>query len=447
LVKYSNRRKRVQVSFDGEGIASHAGAMLLVELADRAGLTDGLSEAMRGARKRRSRHDPGEVLRDVAVMLADGGDCVSDLAVLQGQQSLFGEVASISTAWRVVQQTTGDQLARLRTASARARAHLWSTGAGPVGNGLTLDFDATIVEAHSEKEEATGTWKHTFGFHPLVCYLDETGEPLAGMLRPGRAGSDTSADHIEVLDQALAQIPQQTGRDWSILARADAGGATHAFANALRERHVRFSLGYIVKDAVREAIRAVSETHWVVALTQDGGEDEDALVCELTASLNLSTWPEGTRAICRREHRHPGAQATLPGLEDYRFVVFITDQPEEDIRLLELQHRRRAHVEDGIRCAKNLGLRSFPSWSFAFNQAWLELLLTAQRLLIWFQGVGLTGPARWWEPKRLRYRLLHISGHIVRSGRRTTLRLQRNWPWCRDLERAVSAIRLLPAAP
>lgn len=309
---------------------------------------------MRGTRRRRSRHDPGVVLRDLAVMLANGGDCVSDLAALQGQTALFGDVASVPTAWRLLRGIGQEHLVGLRKARARAREHLWTHDSAPEGD-LTLDLDATIVEVHSDKERATGTWKRSFGFHPLTCYLDETGEPLAGMLRPGNAGSDTTADHIEILDRALAQIPASFRQGRTVLVRADAGGVTHGFADALRERGVRFSLGWIIKASVREAIRAVPEENWAVALTQQGGEDEDGRVCQVTARLDLSRWPSGTRALCRREHRHPRAQATLPGLEDYRFVVFITDQPEEDIRLLELQHRRRAHVEDGIRCAKNTG--------------------------------------------------------------------------------------------
>ena len=263
-----------------------------------------------------------------------------------------------------------------------------------MGN-LTLDFDATLVNSYSDKEGATGTWKHGFGFHPLVCYLDQTGEPLAGMLRRGNAGSGTAKDHIRVLRAALAQLPEWARKDRRILARADAGGGTHKFAEALRRKGIRFLFGYMVKGAVRDAIYALSESMWTVALTQDGGEDEDAQVCEITSSLDLHEWPAGTRAICRRERRHPGAQANLPGLEQYRFVVFISDQDEEDIRLLELEYRRRAHVEDGIRCAKNLGLRAFPSARFQFNRVWLEQLMAGQCLLAWFQQNCLTGPARW----------------------------------------------------
>jgi hypothetical protein len=445
-VKFSNRRSRLRIAFDGEGMTSHAGAALLVEFADRAGLTDGLSDAMRGTCRRKPQHDRALVLRDLAIVLAAGGDCVSDLGALKGREEVFGAVPSIPTAWRTLRAMGALQSAGVSVARARAREHLWSSAGAPEGD-LTLDFDATLVDSHSEKEGAAATWKHGFGFHPLVCYLDETGEPLAGMLRPGNAGSDTAVDHIEVLHRALAQLPSWAREDRRILARADAGGATHAFARVLREGEIRFSFGYFVKAGVRNAIWAVPEEEWTVALTQDCGEDEDAHVCELTSRLDLRKWPSGTRAICRRERRHPGAQANLPGMEDYRFVVFITDQDEPDIRLLEVEYRRRAHVEDGIRCAKNLGLRAFPSAWFQFNQAWLDLLMTGQCLLIWFQQTCLTGAARWWEPKTTRFRLLNVCGRIVRSGRRVTLRLPRDWPWRNDLAQAVRQVRLMPAAP
>jgi hypothetical protein len=445
LVKYSKRTSRLRITVDGEGLASHAGLVLLVQLADRIGLTDGLSRAMEGVRIRRPKHDPGVVFRDLSISLANGGDCMSDIAVLQGQEELFGQVASIPTVWRAVNAVSKEELTKIRTARAQSRAHLWANGGAPEGD-LTLDFDGTLVDSHSEKERAAGTYKHGFGFYPLVCYLDETGEPLAGILRPGSSGSETASDHIKLLHQALAQIPEGVRGNRRLLARSDSGGATHQFAQALRKEDIRFTLGYKMWPMVRDAIEAVPEVSWQECLTQDGGEDWDAHVCELSG-LDLSEWPTGTRAICRREHRHPGAQVQFPNMKDYRFLVFITDQDEEDIRLLELEYRRRAHVEDGIRCAKNLGLRNFPSWSFASNQVWLELLMMSQCLLIWFQQNCLTEQARWWEPKRVRSRLLHVSGRVAHSGRQITLRLPRNWPWAELLAHAATRVRLMPAPP
>ena len=207
MVKPAARLRTVEVTADGEGLVSHAGVALLVELADRVGLTGALSGALAESRERRSAHDPGRVLRDVAVMLADGGDCVTDIDAYRGQERLFGARASETTTHRVLKSIDDALLARVRTARAAARARVWDAGARP--ESITLDIDATLLTAHSEKERAAGNYKHGYGFHPLGCWLDETGEALAAILRPGNAGSNTAADHFTVLELALEQLPAQ----------------------------------------------------------------------------------------------------------------------------------------------------------------------------------------------------------------------------------------------
>src|SRR5256885_1580519 len=316
-------------------------------------------------------------------------------------------------------------------------------GEGASPERITLDFDAMLVTAHSEKEGAAGNFKGGFGFHPLVCYLDESNEALAGILRPGNAGANTAADHIAVLQQAMGQLPDSA---WGmeILARADSGGATHDFVNELRAFEIRFSISFDLIEPVRDAILAMPESAWVPAITQAGKEREGAAVCELT-NLDLGAWPEGTRAICRRERPHPGAQLTFTDHQGFRFQVFITDQDDADLAQLEARHRGRARVEDRIRCGKDTGLRGFPFRQFAANQVWLELVLAAQDLLTFFQRLCLDGQARGWEPKTLRHRLLHVAGRVARSGRRVFLRLQRSWRWASLLAAAFRRLRSLPA--
>ena len=440
-VKPTSRRSKLVVAVDGAGIANHAGSAALAELADTLGWTRALSTGMAPYRQRRSAHDPGVVLRDLMVSIADGGDCLADLGVLREQADLFGRVASSPTAWRVIDAVKPEHLEILREARRRAREQAWAKGAAP--ERITLDFDATLVTAHSEKEKTAGNFKGGFGFHPLVCYLDESGEALAGILRPGNAGANTAADHIAVLELAIKQLPEQAwGRE--ILARADSGGATHDFANALRELDIRFSIGFDLTEPVRKAILGMPESAWVSAITQKGEEREGAAVCELK-NLDLGAWPAGTRAICRRERPHPGAQLTFTDHQGFRFQVFITDQQDPDLAQLEARHRAHAHVEDRIRCGKDTGLRNFPFRQFAANQAWLELVLAAQDLLTFFQRLCLEGEARRWEPKRLRHRLFHVAGRVVRSGRRVILRLQRSWPWTDLLSAAFRRLRSLPA--
>lgn len=432
----------VEVTADGAGLVSHAGAALLVELADRTGLTGALSDALGSTRERRSAHDPGRVLRDVAVMLADGGDCVTDTEAYRGQERLFGARASETTTHRVLKSVDAQLLAQIRAARVKARERAWEAGARP--ETITLNIDATLLTAHSEKELAAGNYKHGYGFHPLGCWLDETGEALAALLRPGNAGSNTASDHFTVLGLALAQLPAQD-LDREILVRTDIGGQTHAFCADCREASIRFSVGYELNDTVRQAILDLPETAWVQAINA-GGEDRDgAWVAELTDHLDLSAWPEGSRLIVRRERPHPGAQFTIFDEHGYRHTCFLTDQDSEDIAALELRHRGRARVEDSIRAGKDTGMRNLPHHAFAHNQTWLELSLIAQDLLCWTKLICLDGELAKAEPKRLRQRLLHVAAKLVRHGRRTQLKLDRDWPWSQPLAAAFTRLRSIPA--
>jgi Transposase DDE domain group 1 len=326
-------------------------------------------------------------------------------------------------------------------ARAEARRSAWAAGLQP--KRITLDLDSTLVTSHSEKEGAASTYKRGFGFHPLLCTLDETKEVLAGTLRPGNATANNAADNIAVLDAGLAQLPTRESAE-TILVRSDSAGATHDLVDAVRERELRFSIGFDLTAAVREAVLALPESAWRPALRQDGEQRDGAEVAELTA-LDLHNWPVGTRAICRREIPHSGAQLTFSDLNGHRFQVFITDQLDADIAYLEARHRGHARVEDRIRCAKDTGLRSLPFHDFAANAVWLQLVLMAIDLLTWTQGIILVGEARRWEPKRLRYALLHIAARLCRSGRRVHLRLQRTWRWSALLCAAFHRLRRLPA--
>jgi hypothetical protein len=445
-VQATNSRSRFEVTTDGTGVVGHAGAALLGELADRLGLTRALGWHLVGGRRR---HADAVVLRDLAVMLADGGDCLSDLAALRDQPELFGQVASTATAWRVLERvaTDPDGLARLRAARAQARARAWTAGGDPAVERLVIDADATLVLAHSDaKQGAAGTYKGSFGFHPLLAYLDRgqaPGEPLAGLLRPGNAPAGGTDDLIELVDLALAQLPSSAS-DQPVLVRSDSAGASTRLAWHLRGRGVGFSVGMQIDAHIREAILAQPEPAWTPAIDADGQPREGAEVCELTSWIDLHTWPEGTRAICRREDAHPGAQLRFTDLDGHRFQVFLTDQPDPDLACLELRHRQRARVEDRIRAAKATGLSNLPFDRWRRNAVWLELVLAAQDLTVWAQALLLDGDLAVAEPKTLRYRLLHVAARVVRHARRTILRLQRSWPWAVALARAFARLRALP---
>jgi len=444
-VPQSDRVAKVEIAADGEGLVSRSGTALIAELSDRLGLTDGFSRALAPTRERSGGHDRGRVLRDLALTLADGGDCLADLGALREQPELFGPVASAPTAWRAVAACAEHGLLDgLRSARAAARAAAWRAGAAP--GEIVLDFDSHLVTSHSDKQQAAPTWKRGFGFHPLLCYLDAGSEALAGVLREGSAGANTASDHVEVLGLALEQIPADH-LDRPMLVRSDSAGASHDFAGACRETAIRFSLGFPITEAVRTAITDTAESAWQPAMLQDGEPREGAAVCELSARVELSGWPEGTRLICRRERPHPGAQLSFTDHEGHRFQCLITDQEGTDLAALEARHRAHARVEDRIRCARETGLRNLPFHAFAPNEVWLELVLCAQDLLAWTQALLFEGELRVAEPKRLRQRILHVAGRLTRSARKTTLHLPRSWPWARALVSAFARLRLLPAGP
>jgi hypothetical protein len=427
-------------------LVSHAGTALLAQVADRLGLTGALSLRLAGIKQRRRGHDPGRVIRDLAVMLADGGECVSDLGAVRDQQALFGPVASDSTAFRVLDRiaTEPGLLDALRAAHARARERFWKLHGAP--ERLTIDVDATLVTAHSEKENAAGNYKGGYGFHPLQAYADETREALGGLLRPGNAGANTAQDHRAVLDLALTQIPAEHIERIEILVRADTAGATHGLIDYCREANLRFSVGYELTEPVRAAILDLADHAWVAALDQDGSARENGEVAEITDRVELCAWPQGSRLIVRRERPHPGAQLSFTDHDGYRFQTILTDQADDNIAVIERRHRQRAHVEDRIRDDKDTGLAKLPFKAFALNQVWLEIVMLAHDLIVWTQALLLDGELAKAEPKRLRYRLLHVAGRLAFTARRAKLHLQRTWQWADELRAAFAKLKALPAA-
>ena len=459
-------RPKLMVSTDGTGVVAHAGTRLLADLADTTGLTGAFGDALAGLRRRETGPEPGRVAVDMAVMLADGGEAISDLAVLRDQPAVFGQVASTPTAWRILAGIGAPELARLRAARAHAREVAWAQAAetgravprahagGRDIPGLVIDLDASLVICHSEKENAAATFKHSFGYHPLFGFLDNTGEALAAVLRAGNAGSNTAADHIAVLDACLAQIPDQHRYGTSILVRADTAGCTKEFLTHIRALRahgidIRFSIGAPVTASVRERLAWLVDQPdlWIPALDTDSGLREHAQICEITELVDLTGFPAGTRMIVRRERPHPGAQLSLfDDVTGWRHQVFITDTPHghAPIQHLEVRHRAHARVEDRIRCGKTTGFGRFPSRLFAINAAWLELALTAIDLLAWTRLLLLDGDLAHAEPKKLRYRLLHVPARLARGGRRLRLRIAATWPWRDHLATAFTRLAALP---
>ena len=483
----------LEVTGGGTGVVSHAGLALLRQLADRTGLTSGLSAALPSPL---GGHDRGRVLADLACAIADGARVISDFRVMGDQRELFGPVASVPTAWRALKEmaSRGDRGRRKVTAAVnKARRHAWVQAGGlpPVQvadrklAGVTcIRLDATVVHAHSDKELAEPNFKG-FGHHPIIAACDNVREPLAWMLRPGSAGSNTAADHLQLLDEAIAALPPALRR--KLMVTCDGAGASHDLVkelDRLASRHgyqVVYSVGWALTGREKAAIGKVPEHAWEAAIDARGevrerrADDacadlrcahracwiEEAHVTELTGLLRsgpggdqLKAWPKSMRVFARRERPHPGAQLTLFEAEDgWRYSLWATNRPAAtrgwlgQCAYIDAAHRVHARVEDVIRTGKDTGLGHFPSHDYGLNRAWLDASMTACILLAWLRLLALDGDLAKAEPKTLRYRVLHAAARLVRGGRRRWLKIPASWPWAEAITAAWQRIDTLPQAP
>jgi hypothetical protein len=454
--KRSGSYLRVRVEGSGRGVVSQAGAVLVVETVRKSGLDTAISAALAPWRKPRTVHDPGKILLDVALAVALGGDCLADVGMLRAEPAVFGPVASDPTISRLVDALAASgprALAAIRDARSEVRTRVWELAGAdsPAADSqVIVDIDGVLVLTHSEKQDAAATWKKTFGHHPLVAFVDHgqagSGEPVAALLRPGNAGSNTASDHIETVQLALAQLPKRLRRGHQTLIRTDSGGGTHAFLDWLsrRGRWLSYSVGMTITDAIHQAMLKIPKKAWTPAYDAGGTERAGAWVAEITEMPDLSTWPKGMRLVVRRERPHPGAQLRFTGLDGLRLTCFATNTKGGQLADLELRHRRRARCEDHIRGARDTGLRNLPLHETAQNRIWLEVVSLALDLLAWMPMLALTGDTRRWEPKRLRLRLFSAAAQFVHSGRRHWLRFTARWPWTDVITHAIDRLRILP---
>jgi Transposase DDE domain group 1 len=454
---------RVHADTSGAGVVSQGGGVALVETVRVAGLDRALSMALARWRKPLARHDPAKVITDLAIALAVGGDCLADVALLRAEPAVFGAVASDPTVSRTIDALAADPkraLAAIEAARSAARARVWMlAGEHAPDHGiaadqpLLIDTDATLVTAHSDKEQAAPTFKRGFGFHPLWAFVDHgadgTGEPLSFLLRKGNAGSNTAADHIAVVKAAVAQLPghrsrAQPGR--KILIRVDGAGCTHEFLNWLVSQRLSYSVGFTLPDTFAAAIEKIPEQAWAPAYDAAGEVRDGAWVADVTGLLDLSSWPAGMRVIVRKERPHPGAQLRLTDVDGHRITAFATNTARGQLADLELRHRRRARCEDRIRNAKDTGLTNLPLHDFTQNQIWCAIVTLAVELTAWMQMLTLAGhDARRWEPKRLRLRLFSIAGRLADHGRQRHLHLSGHAPWATLLANIINTLQSLPA--
>jgi hypothetical protein len=431
----------VVVEGRGEQVVAHVGLHALGAFADRLGLGDSLSARIPVTGERLPLHDRGKVLCQAMLMLAGGGEACTDIEHLRAQGDLFGAVPSDSTLYRTFRQIDPAILAGLWAAMAQVRAQVWRRSSATTGTDtIVLDIDSSLHEIHSEnKQETAANYKGGFGFHPIYCFADATGETLAVRLRPGNAGANNIADHVAVLDQAIAGLPEEIAVGHrpdddpalvrrAIQVRVDSAGCTD-FVWRCRERNVGFAVVARTNASIHAAISRMNfdDEAWQPAIRQDGDERPGAAVAELTDHLDLSGWPDGTRLIVRREPLHPGAQQSLFPSETYRYWGHYTDATGDPVAL-DVHMRAHAHVEDHIKRLKDSGAARFPFADIDANRAWLAVVSFADALVRWFQQLCLTGPLAHAEPKTLRWNLWHAPARLVHRARRRIVRILDGWP-------------------
>jgi hypothetical protein len=452
-----NSTVAVVVEGGGDGVVAHVGLHALGAFADRLGLGDSLSARVSMTGERLPFHDRGKVLVQAMLMLTGGGEACSDIEHLRSQQALFGSVPSDSTLYRAFRRIDAATLAGLWEAMAEVRAKVWRRSSATTGTGqVVFDIDASLMEIHSENKEGTAaTYKGGFGFHPMFCFADATGEALAVLLRPGNAGANTIADHLEVLDAAVAQLPGEIAVGHrcgdapelvarEVMVRTDSAGCSPKFAAACRARNIGFAVVARSNAQVHAAISRVvdDDDRWSPALRQDGEERTGAAVTELTDHVDLTGWPPGTRLIVRREPLHPGAQTSLfPSLE-YRYWGHYTDQAGDPVGR-DVHMRAHAHVEDDLRRLKASGALRFPFVDLDANRAWLATVCFAADLVRWFQLLCLTGSLAAAEPKTLRWAFWHTPARIVRHARQNIVRILDGWPSTEEILGAYQRIALI----
>ncbi len=437
-----------------------AGGVLLTQTLRVTGLAVELSRALAPWRKQFSRHDPGKILTDLAVMLAVGGDCLADVATQRAEPEVYGPVASDPTISRLLTTLAADVDAveiAISAARRRARENTWALagdhapGASVTAkNPLVIDLDASLVTSHSEKELARPTFKRGFGFHPLLAFVDHgaggSGEMLACLLRPGNAGSNTAADHKSVIAAALAQVGMGSRPGKKVLVRIDGAGGTKKTLQELVKRRVSYSVGFTLPPNMPELFHLIPKHIWEPAYDSNGEVREGADVAELTGLLDLDEdWPEGMRVIVRRERPHPGAQLRFDDVDGYRLTAFATNTTKGQLADLEVRHRRRARCEDRIRAAKDMGLRNLPLTSFAQNRIWCQVVALAGEITAWMGLLGYADqPARRWEPKRVRHRLFQIPATIARHARQRVLHLSDRSLWAEIIQAGHARLAQLP---
>jgi hypothetical protein len=435
-VTVTERSALVQVAASTQQLRSHAGLVLVRELAGRLGVGELLD---RVTVKRRSRgYSPAQAILGLCETLIAGGECLDDVALLRGdsaQELLRGHgLPEPTTLGRFLRRFTLGHLGQLNRALDElfARVHLLLDR-----ETVTLDLDASYIEHHGpvgSRQGTRGTYKGKVAWHPLLCFVGETGGWLHAKLRNGHAGASTGASRF--LAECLRRLPDGV----RLFLRADEGFWGQDFFAELERKQITYAVGAPLIASVRSRISEIGEGEWQPSCYRDGSE---------VASFRWrpKSWKQERRFIVRRDPVETGEQLTLEGRE-WHYWAIVSNDGERSADELERWHRAKANLENQIKEAKlGLGLDNLPCKGFHANWAYLLVTLLAFNLLAWLKLLALPEQERTSYAKRLRFRFIAVAATVGRSGRRLVLRLSAGYPLQNDFVETLQRIRSLARAP
>jgi Transposase DDE domain group 1 len=435
-VKLAGRSALVQVAPSSQQITAYAGLVLVRELTSVLGVAELLDQVT--VKKRARGYSPAQQALALCETLIAGGECLDDAALLRAdgaQEQLRGHAIPDPT-------TLGRFLASFNLGHIRqferALEQLFARVHPLLGREtVTLDLDATLVEHHGpagSRQGTRGTYTGKIAWHPLLCFVGETGEWLHGKLRNGHAHA--SAGSKRFLADCLRRLPDGA----RVFLRADEGFWGQDFFAELEQRQVTYAIGAPQIASVKARIAAIPAGDWRPSSYRAGSE-------VASFSWRPKTWKRERRFVVRRDPIEPGEQLSLDG-GDYHYYVLVSNDHERSADELERWHRAKANVENRIKEAKlGLGLDNLPCRGFHANWAYLLCTLLAYNLLCWLKLLALPARERLSYAKRLRFRFIAVAATVGRSGRRLVLRLSAGYPLLNDFVEALHRLRGLARAP
>ena len=421
----------VQVRFDDERVVSDAGVMLVATLAGRLGIEALAAGLVRLRRDRPGAANAGRKAMALLYAMVLGADSIDDAGVLRAGRTgrlLGGWIPAPSTLGTFLRAFTFGHVRQLDKLLGLALERAWKAGAGPGDGRLVIDVDSFVGEVCGRlKQGAAYGYTQLLGYHPILATRADTRETLHIRLRKGSA--NTQKGIVRFCDELIARV-QRAGASGVKLLRADSGFWNAKVFERLERAGWQYSIGVRMINTVRAAVEAIDADAWQTIDYPDEGEAQIA-----------ETVYAGRRLIVRRT-RLIGPQAEL--WPDWRHFAFLTNR-DQDIALVEAEHREHAVVEQVIADLKEQALRHFPSGHYAANGAWTVLAALAHNLLRWTQLLGVPDTTVR-AARTLRRRLLQIPGRLTRHARGWTLHLPARWPWHGDYINALNRIRALPAA-